>query len=496
MGILIPTQTLTGPQNPVVSALTGLTQGLAQGIPIAEQIKRRKEESDRQNIELAQQQGQLNRRNSREDASKRAAALLMQAAAMNAGAPNFGPGVSSPSGPPAGSGAPALPSVGQAEEQGPGTAGKPLEGPPEGQYPDQQQQGSAPISPGHAFLLNEFRTNAGNYSMEDMEHLLGALHHDESLQAVTTHANRIGSTIQRGLDKGAYDAVDEDGHPDPSATIEMQNIQQRIQSLDRTDPRAAAALLDQAEQAEAAARQYKAHAEMGFARRQGKIQGLQNRMAQIQANGPPSPADEPRLEQMQRVLSLYTNHVIDEKQLAAMQPDAEAGLLDSKQELMQARMEAERAKAELEHMRAMQGPKPPPFNTTEGGMRLQSELDTKKGIAISKSRVLNPAKPPSRLSNAKALESIATTLDKEFPKHGFKSETPEEAAKYQERKKELEKKIGFDQPDTGDEETSPQARDFLYRIQQGEFGSEEELRKAMEEAGVTEDEIHAAAGGK
>jgi hypothetical protein len=248
--------------------------------------------------------------------------------------------------------------------------------------------------------------------------------------------------------------VDDDGHPDPSATIEMQNMLQRVQSLDRTDPRGAAALLDQVEQAEGLARQYKAHAEIGFANRQRKITAAQAEIAQIGTQGPPTDHDDTRASEMQGALSMFQNHVIDEKQFSQVWQDARQGTLGMKQQLQQAQADKARAEAELARARAAQGPPQPPFPQTKEGVKYKSELDTNRQILVENSKRLGASPLPHKRNPSEPLEAtqgIEDKLKEDFPNHGATGgifglghmETEEEQKAYEDERAALFENAGI-----------------------------------------------------
>lgn len=517
-----------------MGAATGLFEGLSQGIPIAEQIQRRKEESARQNSELALQKEQVGRRNAREDASKRAAAMLAQAAMMNEGAPSApggGPGGSAPalgglSGAPGAQGytpppqvddkgrpvsgigwmfdqggqammqpiplavqpqapqqgPPAMPPgmspsgapQGPQPEQGPGTGGPPLQGPPESSRGGAQPTSSFG-SPGTDWLHGQLANPDNGFSMEDTEKILAAHQHDLHLNAITQHGARIAQTIQTGLDKGVYDAVDKDGHPDPTARIEMEKNLRKIQSLDRSDPRAAAAQLDEIENAESAARQYKSNAEKVFLGRQRRIQSAQAEIAQIGAQGPISPADHERADQMQSVVSDFQNGNIDDKEFGAKFEDARHGNLLIKQQLQQSQMEAAQAKAdrdraiaELNLHKATQGPPPQPYLSTKEGVERKSELDRQREIDVARIRAEAGRNGGTGFSKAKAIETVEKMVhdrfDSQEPSGGFLgigAATEKEKADYESNKAdyrgELYRAIGMEPPEGGGAPTNGKA---------------------------------------
>lgn len=521
MGILIPTETLTGPQSGLMGAATGLFQGLAQGIPIAEQMQQRRQESERQNTELAIQAGQVLRKNKREDASKRAAQALLRASMMNAGAASNGFGGQSPPGASAGSAAPALPN-----EIGPGVAGGTITGPVEhpdytgeGPSPNPQQQSTG--NPGTDWLAGEMSSGSlRDLSPEDADRIIEAHTRDLHLNAITQHAGRISNTIQRGLDKGAYDAVDEDGHPDPSARIQMEGLQRQIQSLDRTDPRAAAALLDKAEEIESSARQYKAHQEAGFARRQNMLQGfqadLQNRAAMPRTPGKPDVASN----EMSHMLSLWNNHVITDEQMAKFWPMAVDGTLEMNRQMEQLKFENEVLKNQATTQAITESRNKAYWDTPEGRAKMQ-ELIGGRQVRVQEARNEGKAETGSAkpLSSDRQYEKAHTLAEKDYStrledlandtdaqdefrkKHDeFVADRENEHLRRMQTKPATAGSSFFDATSNGTVEEQPAGpsgpASVLWRLfKKGRIGKDE-LKRRAEKAGLTPDDFKAFTGAK
>jgi hypothetical protein len=497
MPILVPSSALSGGGKSGMGALTGLLQGLAQGIPIGQQIQNRRRLTDLHEQEFGFHKEQTYRKNAKEDAAEANAQkvqqLLLEVGTMGPGATVAGAGPAGTSGA-MGNGAPL-----QLGMQGPPT--------PEMQSPGLEAQAAPhPAQAKVQWVLS--RAKELNLSPEETQLITGALQRDEHLQAVNQGADRIIGDLQQGLQQGAFAAVDKFGNPDQTGEAGAQAILDQISRADRSDPRHMAELLDKAENGLREIKVAGAQKETAFKQRQRQDTMFQGDMQARQSLPQDPSSPDVASSEMDDLYAQWNRGLISDEEMAGQWRDAKNGTLAIKKQMQQMQMQMQQMqmqKAAIEQQLMQEKVKSERYNQEYGAARAATEryravgespagkeyesmLKIREDREREKARAGargagTPAKPPSPESNARALkmadEHVALEPD---------STPAEQAAKEQKRQAFL-RDIGFKQNGkaAGGGGVDRSALDSIRERASAEGWDEARVREEMEKLGIDPD---------
>lgn len=332
MPFILPSNAFNDP-SPALGALTGLTQGLAHGIPIARQLG-----MEQQRIDL-EANAQKEKKLSEDEADK-----VMQGIA----------GLMIPTGPGA-----------------PGSATQPTQAPgigpvgPGGQAPapmPQQGPGLAAPSDPHTDFINRtadfVQQHAHGWSRGAQEALWGLVQQDLRLKAVQGHQARIISRAGDLATSGALTRKLPDGTEDPqTGPTGVQALIQQAQDLDPNSPEAATALdkidsgLTEIQLGTVANNVHMEARRHQIELSQGQID---RRRAELEQRGmaPDKVADE--LRPSVALLESFKGNVDGaDKQFSEHWNDAISGMLPLKIQMEQMRVQSEAAKQERDFYKNM-----------------------------------------------------------------------------------------------------------------------------------------------
>lgn len=314
---------------PILGALTGLTEGLAQGIKA-----RRQQDLAQQSLQLQQQEQALRER--------AYAHGLQNEADIKAWAQKYGEFKAWD-----------LAGAGAAPGQGPTSPGY--------QIPPESGIGPPMAVPQSAPQRGPMDQNAWIQKIQDLastlppdpklrEAFLASVEQDKQKQAIQSHKDRILSQYNDAILKGHFNTVGPDGTTNDATTVAAQGILQQVQSADPENPQEAAAILDHAEASLGQLGTEAAQHDFQMTMQRHTLESLDQQIQARKANNPPG-NPIPDVSQAQAIRDLYAHGKMTDDELVKAWPDAINGTLALKNELAQHKMTAESYRLENERLK-------------------------------------------------------------------------------------------------------------------------------------------------